>query len=767
MARSTRERLMRAGLVLALLAGVVVITFGAGYRASNALLDGGSAYVQERHKVVRVNAESRDTDAETARKLASGTQRLEVVQVAPGVVYVVNNDTGVVWRLPTDTMKPEPVAGAPGAARKGAEDAKPQVVAGGGRAYLFDKNRGAITLLEGPSGRGRQEITLPKPAAEVVVDRSGTAWALSPQVGELYGIAGGRVVARHRVAGAWEPARLTLAGERPVVYLPVRGAATMFDRTGQKRTVNLPKEASAAGVEVAAPGADARVLVITSQRTGELIKVDFTDSDVRRTQLAGRAGHYFLPPVVSHGRVYVADTTDRHVVILDLDSLRQVYWRTVPGTRYFKLFARDGRVWINDPYHNEMLSFDRDGRSTSIDKNRGDDLGERPTGRPEVPGPEAPGPDEERRPPIEQLPLRPPPDRRPGTAPAEVRVPDVVGMAQDRARDAIEDRRLRFRPVSRPGDCATGEVLSTDPRAGSRVRIGTPVAVVVCGPTQVPNLAGMHIDQAHQALQAARLRWQDEAGGAVQTPADIGKVVSQDPPAGTPLGTSGVVKVGYVDPNRGSPIVVPNLVGASNEQACATLQSIQLACAGAPAPHATATGVHTQNPGPPAQVPAGTPVSYAYQPIAAVALNRYKADRVESRFLSLGAGPQGDGQWNVQPQMARVYPPEAVGQVPGLIPIYPAKCGGCDVQTLYFYSRNGGVPNKPDNAKWTAIGQPAFGCFEIGSAPAGTVPLRRVFADFAQGRRWAFAPVPSGEFDHHKEKGYQADRDLCFVWPRG
>jgi hypothetical protein len=244
-------------------------------------------------------------------------------------------------------------------------------------------------------------------------------------------------------------------------------------------------------------------------------------------------------------------------------------------------------------------------------------------------------------------------------------------------------------------------------------------------------------------------------------------VVSQDPPAGTQLGTNGVVTVGYTDPKQGSPIVVPNLVGAaSSEQACQTLQSVQLGCAGAPAPHPTATGVHAQNPAPPAQVPSGTPVSYAYQPIAVVPLNRYKADRVESRFLSLGADPQGDGQWNLQPQMARVYPPEAAGQIPGLIPIHGAKCGGCDVQTLYFYSRNGGIPNKPDNAKWTDLNQPAFSCFDIGSAPAGTIPLRRMFNDFQAGRRWAFAPVPSGEFDHHKQNGYQADRDLCFVWPR-
>ena len=67
MTTSARERLTRVALGLVLLAGVVAVTFGAGYRASDALLDGASAYVQKDHTVVRVNAESRDTDGGSSR----------------------------------------------------------------------------------------------------------------------------------------------------------------------------------------------------------------------------------------------------------------------------------------------------------------------------------------------------------------------------------------------------------------------------------------------------------------------------------------------------------------------------------------------------------------------------------------------------------------------------------------------------------------------------------------------------------------------------
>ena len=43
MSHALRRRLGRVGLVVALLAGVLVVSFGTGYRASQAVLDDGSA----------------------------------------------------------------------------------------------------------------------------------------------------------------------------------------------------------------------------------------------------------------------------------------------------------------------------------------------------------------------------------------------------------------------------------------------------------------------------------------------------------------------------------------------------------------------------------------------------------------------------------------------------------------------------------------------------------------------------------------------------
>ncbi|HEU5160080.1 MAG TPA: PASTA domain-containing protein [Streptosporangiaceae bacterium] len=710
MATSARERLMRVALGLVLVAGAVAVAFGTGYRASNALLDGASAYVQKDHTIVRVNAESRETDAEVAKKLAGRDERLAVVQVRPGVVYVVNTVTGAVWRLPTDTLKPEPVRGG----ERQTVPNPPQTVYGGGRTYLFDKMRGTLTLLEDSSGRGRQDIKLPEPPTQVVVDGSGVAWALSQQVGDLYGVADGSVVARHHVAGPWEPALLTLAGNRPIVYRPERGVATMFDRSRQVRAIELPKERTWRGVYVAAPGADSRVLVVASQASGELTAVDFTAGTdggtgrTRRTRLAAPAAHQFGAAVVSRGRIYVPDYTNRRVVVLESRTLRRVRSVVVHGGTQFELFERDGRVWVNDPYDDRTLSFDRDGRPVTIDKTEGGlgEPGRSNTPRP-APNPPSPPPTRESVPP--HLPPRPPSEPAPSSA------------------------------------------VAPEP---------TPAT------TRVPNLVGKTVDEAHRALRAARLRWRDEIGGVVRTGADVGRVVRQTPRGAARAPVGGVVTIWRPEPSQGSPIEVPNLIGLTADQACQTLQAITLGCAGTAVPHPTATGVHSQNPGAGVRVSSGTTVGYLYQDFAPQPLNRFRADRVKSRYLSLSGGPVGDGVWHQQPPSAGVYAPGAIGPVPGLVAVYQAGCGNCDVQTVYYYANaDGRTPAQP-NGLWVSLSGAEFACFHQSSAPPGTVPLMRMSKGVAEQKRWEFAPKPSQEYGDYVGNGFAVDKDLCYVWPR-
>jgi hypothetical protein len=191
-----------------------------------------------------------------------------------------------------------------------------------------------------------------------------------------------------------------------------------------------------------------------------------------------------------------------------------------------------------------------------------------------------------------------------------------------------------------------------------------------------------------------------------------------------------------------------------------------LACVEAVAPHPSATGVHGQNPGAGVRVSSGTSVGYLYQPVAPQPVNRYKADRVNSRYLSLGGGPTKDGVWNQQPPTAAAYPPGAIGQVPGLVAVYQAGCGNCDVQTIYYYANaDGRTPAQPSGT-WTGLSGAEFACFHRTSAPQGTVPLMRMFRGEAQKRRWEFAPTSSPEYGVHHANGFADDKDLCYVWPR-
>ena len=65
-----RSKLTRVALAGALVASVLVVSFGTGYRASQAVLDDGSAWLVKGRTVAHVNAETGRTDAEVARDLA-------------------------------------------------------------------------------------------------------------------------------------------------------------------------------------------------------------------------------------------------------------------------------------------------------------------------------------------------------------------------------------------------------------------------------------------------------------------------------------------------------------------------------------------------------------------------------------------------------------------------------------------------------------------------------------------------------------------------
>ncbi len=156
-------------------------------------------------------------------------------------------------------------------------------------------------------------------------------------------------------------------------------------------------------------------------------------------------------------------------------------------------------------------------------------------------------------------------------------VPQLAGQSEEAAKSALAARGLDFR-VAEVGrwssNVAAGSVLETRPAAGSAVKQGAEIELVLSrGPQRisVPDLTG-------KAVSAARLTLEGEglATGATlavfSSRGPAGTVVGQDPPAGTELG--GGAPVALLVALEGAPPawVMPDLVSRRYEPVRASLE---------------------------------------------------------------------------------------------------------------------------------------------------------------------------------------------------
>ncbi len=158
-----------------------------------------------------------------------------------------------------------------------------------------------------------------------------------------------------------------------------------------------------------------------------------------------------------------------------------------------------------------------------------------------------------------------------------VAVPNVVGMMQAAAATALTGAGLTVGTVAESFNATVpaGQVISQNPAAGVSVTLGASVALDVSkGPEPVPapDIVGMTRAEAETAITGAGLTVGFVAevfSGTVPA----GRVISQNPPAGTPtqLGTG----VGFVV-SRGPAISVPDLAGMTQAEAEAALDEAGL-----------------------------------------------------------------------------------------------------------------------------------------------------------------------------------------------
>ncbi|GIH08526.1 hypothetical protein Rhe02_65930 [Rhizocola hellebori] len=799
------HRFARIALAAVVLVAAAAVSFASGYDHSGSILGDGSAYLQKDHAVVRVNGDTgfadSSVDADAARKLATGTQRLEVVQVRPGLVYVVNNETGEAFKLPTDTMKPEQI------------DKRPESVGrlkletGGDNSYLVDAERGSASKLDGSSGPG-VEVQFPAKIDQLAVDSSGTGWAYAPETGELFELNGDRVRSRQPVAGRGERLVLTLAANQPVLYRPGNGQASIYGRDGLLRRLDLAAE----NAIVAAPTTEP-VIVVFVPRTGELVVAGTVDGDIRRTVLQDRRGDHtrFGRPIVFSGRAYLPDYIYHHVVVIGLAKPALSAAEPVPGTtRQFEIFLRDNRVWVSDPYDKTVITFDRDGRKAEFPVDGGPP---RPTA--------TPAPTATRTAVPTQAPGAPTPPR-----PETMVVPNVIG--QDRAQACQRLKPLRCQQVAQPdGDGRTGMVLSTNPPPGSRVSVDSRITVFYRGPAEVPaDLVGMTAADACATIRRAQLNCVENVTGVAPTAPQAFVVTAQQPVPGAKVNTGSDVTITYA-----ANVAVPSVVGAAVDQGCAQLESPTHAfrcvrrdlgsaagtghppgviIAQTPAANASAARnadvvvdfygnanttvpavvgmdpgtacatlaaaflgcaqsdyeatlqlgvVHAQSIGGGAVVPAGTGVTIVYETTGPVQLQRWKAPgaRRANFIAATGSNQVPPAGWSSQPSSPiAVYLPATEG-VPGIAPIYRSRCAsGCGEIGGYYYSGNPAA-----QAGYVMEGE-AFRCFDPAAAPGGTKDLHALFMD--NFNTWVFAVPGTYEWDYFHANPIKFDFVICRVW---
>jgi len=184
-------------------------------------------------------------------------------------------------------------------------------------------------------------------------------------------------------------------------------------------------------------------------------------------------------------------------------------------------------------------------------------------------------------------------------------VPDVVGQELSAAKGEIGAANLKLKqgPGQYSDTVPEGSVISIDPAAGTDLKRGDTVTVVVSqgkAPISVPNLIGKNINDVRAQLQQLGLNAVERYKDSDQ-PADT--VIAQSPSAGAGAAKDADVTL---DISKGPPLItIPDLTNQSCQQAQATLQAQNLQAQLNINPNGL---VRQMSPGPGTQVPAQTVV---------------------------------------------------------------------------------------------------------------------------------------------------------------
>ncbi|SCF89601.1 Stk1 family PASTA domain-containing Ser/Thr kinase [Streptomyces sp. Cmuel-A718b] len=157
--------------------------------------------------------------------------------------------------------------------------------------------------------------------------------------------------------------------------------------------------------------------------------------------------------------------------------------------------------------------------------------------------------------------------------PEIVRVPDVVGASLADARRSLKKVGLVPGMVTREfsEDVERGEVIRTDPRAGTDRNPDTAVALVVSkgAPIDVPDVTGLSADEATAELEAEGLK-AEVLPGRVHSPEAAGDVAEQSPGEGAEAAEGDTIQLTV---SKGPRMLdVPDVTGRDVDEARSTLE---------------------------------------------------------------------------------------------------------------------------------------------------------------------------------------------------
>jgi beta-lactam-binding protein with PASTA domain len=232
------------------------------------------------------------------------------------------------------------------------------------------------------------------------------------------------------------------------------------------------------------------------------------------------------------------------------------------------------------------------------------------------------------------------------TAMFSVDVPSVVSFTVAAARDGLGKAGLAAETqIEATGNSPGGTVIRQAPEAGSRAAPNSVVMLTVEKElTAVPNLAGVTLELANQRLQEIGLAITQR--GVVNTGAQPGTVVAQDPAAGAQVDQGTTVAVDL----ETARIAVPSVVNQPLDDAIRQLGRAQLIVAPIQpvyvftAPFDT---VSAQDPAANATVPPGTPVVLSVRTQSRRPVVGFPATALEGLKLEV-----------VRPGLLRAAPPE-------------------------------------------------------------------------------------------------------------